>query len=132
MDGKTKAYCYAITIKLRNLKPKVTQNFRCRNNLTTDMQKSIKKIKELVRSKQIVSCRADKDRKILMIDYDEYDAIMLQQLKAFTTLKNVNTNNLVQTLDKLSNYCNNHSIKLHKLNYIDNKLSVDTTHGSKM
>ena len=96
------------------------------------MQKSIKKIKELVGSKQIVSCRADKDRKILMIDYDEYNAIMLQQLKAFTTLKDVNTNNLVHTLDKLSNYCNNHSIELHKLNYIDNKLSVHTTHGSKM
>ena len=62
-----------------------------------------------------------------MIEYDEYDAIMLQQLKAFTTLKDVNTNNLVQTLDKLTKYCNNHRIELHKLNYIDNKLLFHTT-----
>ena len=77
LDDKTKAYCDATTTKLRNLKPKAIQNVCYRNNLTTDMQKSLNKIKELLRSKQIVICRADKDGKILITDYDEYDAIML-------------------------------------------------------
>ena len=51
---------------------------------------------------------------------------MLQQLKAFTTLKDINMNNLVQNLDTLTNYCNSHIIQLHKLNYIDNKLLFHT------
>ena len=127
LDDQTKAYCDAITTKLKNLKPKVIQNFRYSNNLTTDMQKILNKIKELVISKQIVICRADKGGKILIIDYDKYDAIMLQQLKAITTLKDINMNNLVQTLDKVTNCCNNYIIKLHKLNYINNKLLFHTT-----
>ena len=70
------------------------------------MQKILNKIKELVISKQIVIFRADKGGKILIIGYDKYDAIMLQQLKAITTLKDINMNNLVQTLDKVTNCCN--------------------------
>ena len=77
LDDKTKAYCDAIITKLRNLKPKVKNNFCYRNNLTTGMQKNQSKIKELVRSKQIDICRADKDGKILIIDYDNFDIIML-------------------------------------------------------
>ena len=60
LDDKTKAYCNAITTKLRNLKPKVKNNFRYRNNLTTRMQKSQTKIKKLVRSKQLDLCKATK------------------------------------------------------------------------
>ena len=114
------------TKQAEKLDIKVKQNFRCCNNLMTDMQKSLNKIKELVRSKQIVICKADKDGKILIIDYDEYDTIMLQ-LEASTTLKNNNLNNLFQTFDKLTNYCNNQIIELHKLNYINNKLLFHTT-----
>ena len=79
LDDKTKAYCDAIITKLRNLKPKVKNNFCYRNNLTTgtSMQKNQSKIKELVRSKQIDISRADKDGKILIIDYDNFDTIML-------------------------------------------------------
>ena len=47
LDDKTRTYCDVITTKLGNLKPKVIQNFPYRNNLTTDMQKSIKKLKKI-------------------------------------------------------------------------------------
>ena len=77
LNDKTKAYCDAIITKLKNLKPKVKHNFRYRNNLTTGMQKIQTKIKELVRSKQIDICRADKNGTILIIVYDNFDIIML-------------------------------------------------------
>ena len=53
---------------------------------------------------------------------------MLQQLKAFTRIKDTNTNNLFLTLDKRrTNYCNNQIIEQHKLSYINKFLFYKVT-----
>ena len=65
---ETKTYTELITNKLRNVGNIVRQAFAYRNNLNVDMQKSFAKIKDLVRQRLIVICRADKDGKIVLLD----------------------------------------------------------------
>ena len=52
LDKKTIAYTQMITSKLRNLKEKVIDNFKRRNNLNAVLNKSFNKLKKLVRNKR--------------------------------------------------------------------------------
>ena len=68
LDKKTIAYTQMITSKLRNLKEKVIDNFKRRNNLNAVLNKSFKKLKKLVRNNDIIVCKTDKDGKLVIID----------------------------------------------------------------
>ena len=76
-----------ITSKLRNLKEKVIDNFKMRNNLNAVMNKSFKKLKKLVRNNDIIVCKTDKDGKLVIIDLATYNNIMKRELEQFQELK---------------------------------------------
>jgi len=84
LDEGTVAYVEAVVTKLRNLKEGVHNLFHKRKNLPKDQRKSLEKInKALVHSRVIVVCRADKDGKIIVINYEDYRNILLKELEQF-------------------------------------------------
>ena len=70
--------------KLRNLKPTVTKLYRTSNNLNPVLLTALKELINLVKNKNIVICKADKDGKIIVLDFDDYINIMNRELKTFT------------------------------------------------
>ena len=50
-----------VTVKLRNLEPKVRELYTHHNNLTVDLRNALKELIEQVKSNHIVICRSDKD-----------------------------------------------------------------------
>ena len=51
VDNKTKAYCEAVTSKLRNLKSFIEFSFKYRNNMSQDLRSSFKYLKKLVKNR---------------------------------------------------------------------------------
>ena len=76
VDDKIKAYCEAVTSKLRNVKPLVVFSFKYRNNMSQELRSRFKYLKKLVKDRKIVICLADKDGKLLALDFKDYNLIM--------------------------------------------------------
>ena len=54
----------------------VLKAYRTKNNLLKEQKKSFSKLAKLTEERKIVICRADKDGKIVILNYDDYDATM--------------------------------------------------------
>jgi len=63
--------------KLRCLEPEVNNQYKKKNNLKPALWTALRELKRSVRTNQIVICRRDKDGKIVLLDYDTYNHIML-------------------------------------------------------
>jgi len=72
--------------KLRNIKPLVLEAYRTNNNLSHEERKILSKLAKLTEERKIVICRADKDGKIVILNYEDYDAIMIRELQQFEKL----------------------------------------------
>ena len=81
VDDKTKAYC-EVTSKLRNLKQLVRFSFKYRNNMSQYLRSSFKYLKKLFKDRKIVICRVDKDGKLLVITFKDYNLIMEKNLRS--------------------------------------------------
>ena len=86
LDKKTIAYTQMITSKLRNLKEKVIDNFKRRNNLNAVLNRSFKKLKKLVRNNDIIVCKTHKDGKLVIIDLATYNNIIKKNWNNFKNL----------------------------------------------
>ena len=85
LDEKTNAYVDMVLSKLRNLKEDVQKNYRKKNNLPKEQRNSLNKLNSLVKNRHIVICSSDKDGKIVILNYEDYNSIMLRELKDFET-----------------------------------------------
>ena len=79
-DEETKTYVEMVCTKLRNIKPLVLKSYRTKNNLSKEQRKSFSKLAKLTEERKIVICQADKDGKIVILNYDNYDAIMTREI----------------------------------------------------
>ena len=86
IDQETKTYVEMVFSKLRNIKPLLLEAYRTNNNSSHDERKSLSKLAKLTEERKIVICRADKDGKIVILNYDDYDAIMTRELQQFEKL----------------------------------------------
>ena len=78
-----------VSSKLRNLKPTVTKLYRTSNNLNPDLRTALKQLINLVKNKNIVIYKADKDGKIIVLDFADYISIMNRDFKTFTLCSDI-------------------------------------------
>jgi len=115
IDEATKTYVEMVCTKLRNIKPLVLKAYRTKNNLSKDQRKSFSKLAKLTtEERKIVICRADKDGKIVILNYDDYDAIMTRELQQFEKL-DVSVDGSDTYLEKVRKDCNELVVKLHAI-----------------
>ena len=128
VDDKTKAYCEAVTSKLRNLKPLVEFSFKYRNNMSQDLRTSFKYLKKLVKNRKIVICRADKDGKRLVLDFKDYNLIMEREFaNQFQELTHVDLTSVHHELQQIKDKCDNFLKNLHKAGAIDDSMLFHVT-----
>ena len=76
-------YEKSVETKLRNLDPKVENQYLQNNNLPFRLKLALKTIKMLISEQMVVVCRTDKDGKILIVNYSDYHEIMKKELNKF-------------------------------------------------
>jgi len=64
----------------------VLEAYRSNNNLSIEERKSLSKLAKLTEERKFVIFRADKDGKIVILKYEDYDAIMTKELRQFEKL----------------------------------------------
>ena len=79
-----------------------------------------------VRSKDIVICRSDKDGKLIILNFDDYNSIMVRELKIFQKLDKLNQDNITNHFKDIRKKVNDYIINLHKLKCIDNNILKHT------
>ena len=60
--------------------------YRTNNSLSHEERKNLSKLAKLTEERKIVICRADKDGKIVILNYVDHDAIMAKELQKFEKL----------------------------------------------
>ena len=71
-------------------------------------------------------CRADKDGKIVILNYDDYDAIMTKELKQFEKLE-VSVDGSDIYLEKVRKDCNELVVKFHAIGELKDELLLPIT-----
>ena len=102
---KTDAYVDMVLSKLRNLKEEIKKNYCKKNNLLKEQRNSLNKLNSLVKNRQMVICSSDKDGKIVILNYKDYNSIMLRELKDFETVKMVGCT-ISQHFEQIRETCN--------------------------
>ena len=126
IDEETKTYVEMVCTKLRNIKPLVLKAYRTKNNLRKEQRKSFSKLAKLTEERKIVICRADKDGKIIILNYDDYDAIMTRELQQFEKL-DVSVDGSDTYLEKVRKDCNELVVKLHDIGELNDELLLPIT-----
>jgi len=112
--------------KLRNIKSLVLKAYRTNNNLSNEERKSLSKLAKLTEERKIAICRADKEGKIVILNYEDYDAIMTKELQQFEKL-GVSAEGCDTYLEKLRKDCNELMVKLHNLGAVNDELLLHVT-----
>ena len=90
-------------------------------NLSKEQRKSFSKLVKLTEERKIVICRADKEGKIVILNYDDYDAIMARELQQFEKL-DVSVDGSHTYLEKVRKDCNELVVKLHAIGELKDEL----------
>ena len=114
LDNSMFIYRELVSSKLRNLKPTVTKLYRTSNNLNPDLLTALKELINLVKNKNIVICKTDKDGKIIVLDFDDYINIINRELKTFILCSGINNNNVYKYFDQIHKHNDSLIIELHK------------------
>ena len=122
VEEKTKVYCEMARSKLRNLQNKVNFNYYKRCNLDCDQKKALDELKQWIKNNEIVICKADKDGRVLVVNYGDYQTIMDRELKKFNHLQHLNPNNVNCYFDDTRNYIKNQLVNLHKEEVVDDEM----------
>ena len=123
VNKKIIAFTEMAKTKLRNLGHKVSQNFKTKNNLKDNLRKALNDLRTEVTHKRIVICKSDKDGKIIILNYEDYDKIMKRELEKFELLP---INNFKLTANEIRFHTESLIIKLHQLDAIDDDLLFHT------
>ena len=91
-------------------------NASLNQGITCTMRTSPTKLMRKVRKRDIVICKADKDGKILISDYSDYDRIMSDQLHSQFTQFTLNEATIKQHRTTTLNQGKNWMIRLYELN----------------
>jgi len=126
IDEETKTYVEMFFSKLRDIKPLVLEAYQTNNNLSNEERKSLSKLAKLTEEKKIVICRAARMVKIVILHYEDYDAIMTKELQQFEKL-DVSVEGCDAYLEKLRKDCNNLMVKLHNLGAVNDELLLHVT-----
>ena len=94
VSDKVHAYREPVSEKLRKIGSSVKESFHCKNNLSVEENIALKDLCKLAHEKKIVICKADKDGKIVVVNFKDYDQIMENQLKSFTRISSINSKNI--------------------------------------
>ena len=78
----------------------------------------------------MVISSSDKDGKIVILNYEDYNSIMLRELKDFETVKMVGCT-ISEHFEQIRETCNSLMIKLHKLKIVNDCMLLHTT-GMKL
>ena len=128
LNEKTVTYREMVFSKLRGLETHARANYWKKNNLSPLMKNSLQELTELVNAKKIVIiCKADKDGKILIIDYEDYKLIMRRELEQFDILNDLNLQNTESKFDKIRVVCNEQLMQLHRINAITDEILFHAT-----
>ena len=84
------------------------------------MRSSLKHLSQLVQTNKIVICKADKDGKIIIVNYKNYQKIMEAKLEQFEILNDWNIDNKNVKFDVIMEQCYNVMIEFHSLGEIKN------------
>ena len=76
IDEETKTYVEMVCTKLRSIKPLVLKAYPTKNNLSKEQRKCFTKLAKPTEERKIVIDRANKDGKIVILNYEDYDVIM--------------------------------------------------------
>jgi len=126
IDEETKTYVEMVCTKLRNIKPLVLKAYLMRNNLSKEQRKSFSELAKPTEERKIVICRADKDDKIVILNYDDYDAIMTRELQQFEKL-DVSVDGSDTYLEKVRKDCKELVVKLHAIGELKDELLLPIT-----
>ena len=123
LSQQVNAYCESVSAKLRSVKPMVKEMFYSKNNLNKNEQLALNDLHMLVRDEKIVVCRADKDGKVLVVNYKDYNQIMKNELqRSFTYISSLTTDNIRKHLNNIRSKADNQMIELHKIGIIDDQM----------
>ena len=126
IDEETKTYVEMVCTKLRSIKPLVLKAYRTKNNLSKEQRKSFSKLAKLTEETKILICRVDKDGIIVILNYDDYDAIMTRELQQFEKL-DVSVDESDTYLEKVRKDCNDLVVKLHAIGELKDELILPIT-----
>ena len=76
-------------------------------------------------------CKSDKDSKIVLVNYHDYNVIIEKELSNFFQLPTLTTNNIKSSLNKIRKTAEGKIIKLHKHGAISDDL-LEHTVGIKL
>ena len=127
VSDKVHAYRESVSEKLRKIGSSVKKSFHYKNNLSAEERIALKDLCKLTREKKIVICKADKDGKIVVVNFKDYDQIMENQLQSFTRISSINSKNIHKHLTKIKTFAENQMIELHRTGAVDDEMLKYTT-----
>ena len=125
IDEETNAYTDLCTAQLRNIKPKIKKQYEKNNNLTPELQASLKKLTDIAKRGKHVFCRSDKDGKIIIISRTDFDLIMTRELQK-DKVQDLQTNDIDKHLQTIKNDMEAKVEKLHLAGGISDELLLHT------
>ena len=83
-------------------------------------------LQNLVKECKIVICKSDKDGKIIIVNFKNYNIIMEKELRIFENITQLNPRNISNHLNLISRTADNFVIELHKLGILDDDMLKHT------
>ena len=79
-------------------------------------------LQNLVKDCKIVVCKSDKDGKIIIVNFKDYNTVMKKELKIFKNITQLNPKNISNHLNLTARTTDNFIIELHKLGILDDDM----------
>ena len=96
------------------------------NNLNQSELSALHSLRKLVNNNEIVICKADKDGKIVIVNFGDYNFIMERELNKFKKIEQLTTDNIKKHLNSVIHTAEKNIIDLHKLGVIEDQLLKHT------
>ena len=125
INEETNAYTELCTAQLRNLKPKLMEQFQRRNNLNKELRTSLKKLAEISREGKYIFCRSDKDGKIVIISHEDFQTIMQRELEK-DKVNNMEETDMQEKLIGIKSRMEDKVMQLHTDGGISDKMLLHT------
>ena len=126
VDEKILAYTVSVTSKLQNIETAIKKYYSHVNNLNYQQRQALDYLSKLFRNEKIVICKADKDDKIIILNFEDYNLIMKRELEKFIKIHDLNTDNYKLHLKSVQQSAEKFVIELHELDVIDDNLLKHT------
>ena len=96
--------------------------------MSQDQRSNFKYLKKLVKNRTIVICRADKNGKLLVLYFKDYNLIMEKEFaNQFQELTHVDLTTVHHELQQIKDKCDNFLKNLHRAGAIDDSMLFHVT-----